>query len=83
MIKHTVVAAASLSSKSRAESFLCECDCPPTARAYGSYEEFVLDPKIDIIYIATPHLHHYQNAILALEAGKNVLCKKAFTVNTA
>jgi len=41
----------------------------------------VKDPNIDIVYIATPHSHHYQNAMLCLEAGKNVLCEKAFTTN--
>ncbi|KAF2263588.1 NAD(P)-binding protein [Lojkania enalia] len=82
-VKHTVVAAASSSSKSRAEQFLKDTGCPSDAKAYGSYEEFVKDPNIDIIYIATPHSHHYQNAMLCLEAGKNVLCEKAFTVNAA
>ncbi|OOO07113.1 oxidoreductase domain protein [Aspergillus oryzae] len=38
-------------------------------------------PTIDVIYIATPHSHHFQNAMLALEAGKHVLCEKNFTVN--
>ncbi|KAF2182838.1 NAD(P)-binding protein [Zopfia rhizophila CBS 207.26] len=52
-----------------------------TAKAYGSYKELVADPNIDIIYVATPHSHHYQNARLCLEAGKHVLCEKAFTVN--
>jgi predicted dehydrogenase len=51
--------------------------------AYGSYEELVTDKNVDVVYIATPHSHHYQNALLALEAGKNVLCEKAFTVNAA
>jgi dihydrodiol dehydrogenase / D-xylose 1-dehydrogenase (NADP) len=77
------VAAASSSSKSRAESFLREVGCDPAASAYGSYEELVNDPTVDIIYIATPHSHHFQNAMLALEAGKNVLCEKAFTINAA
>lgn len=36
-----------------------------------------------MIYVATPHSHHYQNVMLCLEAGKNVLCEKAFTVNAA
>ncbi|RDW80326.1 oxidoreductase-2 [Coleophoma crateriformis] len=80
-IKHIVVAAASSSSKSRAESFLRECDCDASTAAYGSYEELVRDPNIDIVYIATPHSHHYQNAMLALEAGKHILCEKAFTIN--
>ncbi|KAE8414291.1 hypothetical protein BDV36DRAFT_286341 [Aspergillus pseudocaelatus] len=40
-------------------------------------------PIIDVIYIATPHSHHFQNAMLALEAGKHVLCEKSLTVNAA
>ncbi|KAF2429288.1 dimeric dihydrodiol dehydrogenase [Tothia fuscella] len=82
-IKHTVVAAASSSSKSRASQFLKDTGCPSSAVAYGSYDELVKDDNIDIVYIATPHSHHYQNAMLCLTAGKNVLCEKAFTVNAA
>ena len=82
-IKHAVVAASSSSSKSRAEQFLKDVGAPSSAKAYGSYQEFVKDSDIDIVYIATPHSHHYQNAMLCLEAGKNVLCEKAFTVNAA
>lgn len=51
--------------------------------AYGSYEELLADSEVDIIYIATPHSHHYQNTLMCLEAGKHVLCEKAFAVNTA
>ncbi|KIW04251.1 uncharacterized protein PV09_04556 [Verruconis gallopava] len=80
-VKHTVVAAASSSSKLRADAFLKEVGAPSDAKGYGSYEELVKDPNIDIVYVATPHSHHYQNCMLALEAGKNVLCEKAFTVN--
>ena len=49
--------------------------------AYGSYEEFVADPQIDAIYVATPHPAHKDNVILALNAGKPVLCEKPFAVN--
>ncbi|KAL6156104.1 hypothetical protein ACJBU6_05240 [Exserohilum turcicum] len=82
-LKHTVVAAASSTSEARAKEFLKEVGAPAEAKAYGSYAEFVKDADIDIVYIATPHSHHYQNAMLCLEAGKNVLCEKAFTVNAA
>jgi predicted dehydrogenase len=54
---------------------------PTSAKAYGSYAELVKDPNVDIIYVATPHSHHFQNTMLCLEAGKHVLCEKAFTVN--
>ena len=80
-IEHKVVAAASSSSAKRAEDFLKEVRAPEGAKAYGSYKELVEDPNVDIIYVATPHSHHYQNARLCLEAGKNVLCEKAFTTN--
>ncbi|MDD5935575.1 MAG: Gfo/Idh/MocA family oxidoreductase [Clostridiales bacterium] len=50
-------------------------------KAYGSYEELVSDPDIDVIYVATPHSHHYEHAKLCLEFGKHVLCEKSFTVN--
>ena len=80
-LKHTIVAAASSSSASRASQFLKDVSASDTAKAYGSYEELVKDPDVDIIYVATPHSHHYQNVRLCLEAGKNVLCEKAFTVN--
>lgn len=50
-------------------------------RAYGSYEELVSDPDVDLVYVATPHSHHYPHARLALEHDKPVLVEKAFTAN--
>lgn len=50
-------------------------------KSYGSYEEMVKDPEINLIYIATPHAMHYENAKLCIEHGKNVLIEKAFTAN--
>ena len=50
-------------------------------KAYGSYEEMLADDEVELDYIATPHSHHYLHAKMCLEAGKNVLCEKAFTVN--
>lgn len=52
-------------------------------KAYGSYEELVRDPDVELIYIATPHSHHYDHVKLCLDHGKNVLCEKSFTVNEA
>ncbi|MDE6622432.1 MAG: Gfo/Idh/MocA family oxidoreductase [Lachnospiraceae bacterium] len=49
--------------------------------AYTSYEEMLLDSKLDLIYIATPHSEHYANMKLCIENGKSVLCEKAFTAN--
>src|ERR1700761_325909 len=82
-IEHVVVAAASSSSEDRAKKYLKEVKAPESAKAYGSYKELVADPNVDIIYVATPHSHHYQNCMLVLEAGKNCLCEKALTTNAA
>ena len=54
----------------------------PGCTAYGSYEELVADPYVDAIYVATPHPAHHDNVILALNAGKPVLCEKPFAVNS-
>lgn len=56
-------------------------DAPSSAEAYGSYKELVNDASVDIIYVATPHSHHYQHTRLALSAGKHVLVEKPITVN--
>ena len=47
---------------------------------YGSYE-MAKDTEIQLVYIATPHSLHYENAKLCIENGKNVLIEKAFTAN--
>ena len=41
------------------------------------------DPDVDVIYVATPHPMHHDDAILALRAGKHVLVEKPFTMNAA
>ncbi|CBQ69568.1 related to dimeric dihydrodiol dehydrogenase [Sporisorium reilianum SRZ2] len=83
-VKHTIAAAASSTSATRASEFLDKVGVPSgTAKAYGSYEELVADPNVDIVYVATPHSHHYANTLLALRAGKHVCCEKPFTINAA
>lgn len=49
--------------------------------AFGSYEGMLADEEVKLIYIATPHSHHYQHIKMCLDAGKHVLCEKSFTVN--
>ncbi len=51
------------------------------ARAHGSYEALYADPDVDIVYVASPHSHHKAMTIAALDAGKHVLCEKAFAFN--
>ena len=52
----------------------------PGVTPYGSYEELV-EVDADAVYVATPHSMHYENTLLAMRAGKPVLCEKAFTLN--
>ena len=49
--------------------------------AYGSYQALCDSPRVDIIYIGTPHPVHAENAIMALTGGKAVLCEKPFAMN--
>jgi predicted dehydrogenase len=51
------------------------------AKAYGSYVELIADPDIDLVYIGTPHSHHYDVTREALMAGKPCLVEKAFMAN--
>ncbi|MBK3646472.1 Gfo/Idh/MocA family protein [Streptomyces sp. MBT33] len=50
-------------------------------RAYGEWGALAEDADIDVVYVATPHSAHRAAAGLCLEAGRNVLCEKAFTLN--
>ncbi len=50
-------------------------------KPYGSYEEMLEDPDVDVVYVATPHMVHEENVIMAAEHGKCILCEKPFTVN--
>lgn len=62
----------------KAEAFASEHH---VEKAYGSYEELVNDPEVELIYIASPHSHHYEHAKLCLEHGKPVLIEKSFMAN--
>ncbi|RBP98631.1 oxidoreductase [Bifidobacterium aemilianum] len=64
--------------KGRADQFAARYGIPV---AYGSYEELVADPQVDLVYIATPHNLHAEQGRLCLEAGKNILVEKSFTAN--
>jgi len=49
---------------------------------YGSYEELAADPRLEIVYIASPHSHHFEHTMLCLKNGKHVICEKAFAINS-
>jgi predicted dehydrogenase len=52
-------------------------------RAYGSYEAMLEDEQIQLVYIATPHSAHYEQARACMMKGKAVLCEKAFTATAS
>jgi predicted dehydrogenase len=72
------VAAVGSRSLQRAKAF---ADATGAGAAYGSYEELVTDPDVDIVYVASPHSEHHDHALLAIASGKHVLVEKAFTRN--
>ena len=65
-------------SLARAESFAHEFGA---TTAYGSYAALVADPEVDVVYVASPHSEHLDQALLTIGAGKAVLVEKAFTRN--
>jgi predicted dehydrogenase len=75
-----IVAAVGSRSQESADAFAAEF---PGCIAYSSYEALVADPSLDAIYVASPHPYHVSNTVLALNAGKPVLCEKPFTINAA
>lgn len=52
-------------------------------KSYGSYEELLGDPEVDVVYVAMINSGHYANALLALEQGKHVICEKPFVLEKA
>jgi len=52
-------------------------------RSYGGYGALVDDPDVDVVYIASPHSAHAEQALLAIAAGKHVLIEKPFTADAA
>lgn len=64
----------------RAQLFAHECGFK---KHYGSYEAFVDDPDLDIVYISSPHSHHMEHTLLALRNGKHVICEKPMSINAS
>jgi predicted dehydrogenase len=53
------------------------------ARSHGSWAELAADPDVDVVYVATPHVAHFDAAMTCLEGGKAVLCEKPMTLDLA
>ncbi|HAE52767.1 MAG TPA: gfo/Idh/MocA family oxidoreductase [Ruminococcus sp.] len=77
--QNAVLYAVASRSKNKAENFAQEYGF---SKAYGSYSELAQDNNIDIVYIATPMASHFNDVMLCLENGKNVLCEKSVTLNS-
>ncbi len=73
----TIVAVASRSAE-RADAF---ADRFGIARHYDSYEAIADDPEVDAVYVGTPHSRHLVDTLMALEAGKHVLCEKPLALH--
>jgi len=67
-------------SAERAAAFAAEYGAP---HVFGRYEDIVNCPDLDVVYIATPHVLHGENALFCLEHGIPVLCEKPFAMNSA
>lgn len=50
-------------------------------QAYGRYEDLAADPRVEAVYVASPHSEHHAHTLLCLAAGKHVLCEKALALN--
>ena len=77
-LKDVTCYAVAARDKDRAQVF---ADKYGFAKAYGSYKDMLEDPEVELVYIATPHSHHYEHIKMCLNHGKHVLCEKAFTAN--
>jgi predicted dehydrogenase len=67
-------------NKDRATRFATSHGIPQT---HVGYQQLVENPRVDAVYVATPHSEHREHALLAIRAGKHVLVEKAFTRNAA
>jgi predicted dehydrogenase len=54
----------------------------PCKHLHNNYEALVANNEVDVIYVATPHSHHYDHTMLCLNHNKAVLCEKAFAINS-
>ena len=66
-------------SDERAQAYAKQWDIP---RAYGTYEQMLADPAINVVYLSLPNHLHAEWAIKCAEAGKHVLCEKPIAITT-
>jgi predicted dehydrogenase len=79
LVSGSVLKAVASRDISRSKDFAAQYSAE---KAYGSYEELVNDPEVEVVYIASPHTFHYEHTMLCLENGKHVLCEKPIGMNS-
>lgn len=79
-VKNAELYAVASRTEGNAKKFAERYGC---AKSYSSYFELVQDELVELVYIATPHSCHFENAKMCLENNKPVLVEKPFTVNYA
>lgn len=66
-----------------AEAFAAEHGIERACGGADGMQRLLADPEVDVVYIATPHGQHHEHLLASLEAGKHVVCEKAFTMTAA
>ena len=75
LVEDAELTAVASRNRETAEQFALEFPCN---YVHNQYEDLAANKDVDVIYIATPHSHHYEHTLLCLKYNKAVLCEKAF-----
>ena len=78
LVKEAELVACGASRAISADAFAHEFS---VKNVHHSYESLAADNEVDVIYVATPHSHHYEHTMLCIQNNKAVLCEKAFAIN--
>ncbi|TNE72435.1 Gfo/Idh/MocA family oxidoreductase [bacterium] len=76
--EHAVLYAVASRSQEKAVDFGTQYQAKA---CYSSYEAMLEDPNVDVVYIATPHVNHFEWTLKSLQMGKHVLCEKPMGMN--
>jgi predicted dehydrogenase len=77
-VNGAVLTAVASRNQQTADAFASVFQIP---KSYSSYKQLAMDDEIDVVYIATPHVFHFENTIMCLQNKKAVLCEKPFAIN--
>lgn len=80
LIPNHIFTAVASTDLSRAAAFAQKFGIP---KFYGKYDEMLENENLDVVYISSPHVFHFEQAKMCLDMGVSVLCEKPVTVNSA